>query len=208
MKRTVSLFSLCGLVLLAGCSKDSIKSLGDDISPMSNVGVTVSSTSTNISGVSNISGSVTGLDDGVSIYTGTATITNDNFKNILTNFPGTEVDGNTVTIEGLEFKQTTEGIASINGLAEGIIVKYDAEVGDTYKTEDGERTVVSRSSEDDYYYGFYMIKVIQVEETPEKFGVKKITYWANHRFGLVGIEFTFDDGSTAKFPVYTSTENS
>ncbi|HRZ21469.1 MAG TPA: hypothetical protein P5184_07355, partial [Bacteroidales bacterium] len=63
---------------------------------------------------------------------------------------------------------------------------------------------------DDYPYGFMYIKVIQVEEIPSALksaGISKITYWANHRFGLVGVDFTFDDQTTADFPIYTSAEN-
>ena len=41
------------------------------------------------------------------------------------------------------------------------------------------------------------IKVIQVENTSNKAdGVKSVTYWGNHRFGIVAVETTFDDGST------------
>jgi len=52
-----------------------------------------------------------------------------------------------------------------------------------------------------------MIKVIEVEEHPNKLGVETIRYYANHRFGMVGMQFTFDDESVAAFPVYVSTEN-
>ena len=69
------------------------------------------------------------------------------------------------------------------------------------------RKVVARSSEDDYSYGFFNIKVIKVEEDLNMMGVSKITYWANHKFGLVGIEFKLDDNTTAKFPVYNTFEN-
>ena len=112
-----------------------------------------------------------------------------------------------VSVSDIEFKITDKGIESVSGLAEGTIVDYDAKVGDEYKTSEGIRTVVSRSTEDDYMYGFFLIKVIEVEEYPNKSGVKKIRYWANHRFGLVGMEFTFDDNSIARFPVYSSAEN-
>lgn len=207
MKILQSFVLLSLVALLTSCDKGSISSLRGDTSPMAEVGVTVSSTSLEIAGVSSISGEVIGLEDGISVYSGTAEVDNPNYINILSNFPGTEVDGNTITISDIEFKQTTEGIASVSGLAEGIIVKYDAKVGDEYKTSDGIRTVVSRSTDDDYMYGFFLIKAIEIEESPNKYGVKKIRYWANHRFGLVGIEFTFDDNSTAKYPVFTSTQN-
>ncbi len=193
--------------LIVSCDDSSISSLGGDVSPMAEVGVTISSSSFEIAGVSSINGEVTALNDGISSVTGSAVITNSNIKNILSNFPEATVEGDNVSITDIEFKQTTEGIASIKGLAEGIIVKYDAEVGDEYKTEDGIRRVVSRSTEDDYFYGFFLIKVIEVEENLNKQGIKTIRYWANHRFGLVGIEFTYDDNSISKFPVYLSTEN-
>jgi hypothetical protein len=48
---------------------------------------------------------------------------------------------------------------------------------------------------------------MKIEETPNRLGVKKITYYANHRWGLVGIEFTFDDNSVAKFPLFSSASN-
>jgi hypothetical protein len=37
--------------------------------------------------------------------------------------------------------------------------------------------------------------------------VKKIVYVANHKFGIVGIEVTFDDNSTANFTVGGNEEN-
>jgi len=55
-----------------------------------------------------------------------------------------------------------------------------------------------------------LIKVLKVEEIPtylKNTGISKITYIANHRFGLVGVNFEFDDASSANFPLYTSAEN-
>jgi len=195
---------LCAPLFLACSEFDTIKG---NQSPMGEVGVTVSSTTGTVAGVGSINGEVIALEDGVSEYSGTATVSNENIKNILTNFPGTDIEGNTVSISNLKFKNTEKGIEAVTGLAKGVIVDYDAKVGDEYKTSDGVRTVISRSTDDDYMYGFFLIKVIEVEENPNKYGVKQIRYWANHRFGLVGIEFTFDDNSTARFPVYCSTQN-
>lgn len=191
--------------LFVSCNKtDTIRGTQ---SPIGEVGVTVSSSSMSVAGVSNIEGEVVSLEGGVSVYTGTAEVTNTSIKNILSNFPEVDVEGNSVTVSNIEFKITDKGIESVNGLATGTIVEYDAKVGDEYKTSDGVRTVVSRSTEDDYMYGFFLIKVIEVEENLNKNGIKTIRYWANHRFGLVGIEFTFDDNTTAPFPVYSSAEN-
>jgi hypothetical protein len=219
MKKLIS-FSLLIIVLLfaQSCEKDDTGSnvkLEGDQSAMSVVGTTVSSSSGAITGVTNPSASVTSLANGVSSYSGTATITNTAIKNILSNFPGITISGNNVTATGFKFKQTTDGIESFIDMGPGIIVKYDSNVGDTYPVGDTgrTRTVVSKSTTDDFYYGVYMIKVMKIEEpTPQlkstsSLGVSKVTYWANHRFGLVAVQYDFADGTTAKVPVYCSTTN-
>jgi hypothetical protein len=56
-----------------------------------------------------------------------------------------------------------------------------------------------------------MIKTIQVESTlgnsNRVSGINKITYIANHKFGMVGVKVDFEDGTSSTFPVYTSAEN-
>lgn len=205
MKTKLLLPALMLAALFVSCEKyDTIRG---NQSPIGEVGNTISSSSMSVAGVSNINAEVVSLEGGVSVFSGTAVVSNDNIKNILSGFPEVDVVGNSVTVSDIEFKLTDKGIESVSGLATGTIVEYDAKVGDEYKTSDGIRTVVSRSSDDDYMYGFFLIKVIEVEENLNKFGVKQIRYWANHRFGLVGIEFTFDDNSTARYPVYSNAEN-
>lgn len=204
MKATFSIFLLATVLVFSSCKKDSGTVLGGDQSPIGEIGTSISSTSANIAGVSSIGATVVSLENGVSSFTGTAVVTNSAIKTILENHPLTTISGNNVTVSGIELKITTEGVESVTGFAPGIIVKYDAKVGDKYA---GNRTVVSRSEDDDYPYGFMYIKAIEVEENTNKFGVKTTKYWANHRFGIVGIEFTFEDNSTAKFPVYSSAEN-
>jgi hypothetical protein len=206
------------LALSTSCKKDSTdettsaNTIGSDPSPMGTAGTTVSSSSVAIAGVSNCNASVTSLSDGISSYTGTATVTNATIKNILSNLPGITISGDIVTATGFKFKQTLEGIQSYVDISPGIIVKYSSNVGDTYPvgSTGRVRTVVSKSTTDDYGYGFFLIKVMKIEEpTPalKSLGVSKITYWANHRFGLVGVKFDFNDNTNATFPVYTSAEN-
>jgi hypothetical protein len=71
--------------------------------------------------------------------------------------------------------------------------------------------VVSKTGVDDYPYGMYLIKTIQVESTVSEAsrisGINRITYIANHRFGMVGVKVDFEDGTNATFPIYTSAEN-
>ena len=59
------------------------------------------------------------------------------------------------------------------------------------------------STDNDFSWRGMKIKVIQVEgETQKADGVKSVTYWGNHRFGIVAVETTFDDGSTDYASVY------
>jgi hypothetical protein len=216
-KMFVPFLSILLLVLCLSCdflkSNDPAK-LGGDQSPMGAVGVKVSSTSAVIAGVSNFSGTVTALGSGISTYSGQATVDNVLLKNLVANIPGVTVTGNLVSTTSMQFKSTTEGIELMTGPGAGVLVNYNSSVGDTYPigSTGNVRKVVSKTGVDDYSYGFMLIKVVKVEETPSYLkstsaGITKITYVANHKFGLVGVIFTLDDGTSATFPIYTSTEN-
>jgi len=215
MKRT-PIIALCILLIsfLSSCSSFDLEKekLGGEESPMAEKGVTVSSTSINVAGVSDFSGTITSSENGIATYEGKAVVTNSYLKQLFANIPEVTVVGDTIKTEDFQMKQTKDGLELLSGPTSGILVNYSSSVGDKYQTDDPgiEREVVSKSTTDDYPYGFYNIKVIEVEEPTSVLksgGVSKITYYANHRFGLVGIQFSFDDGTTAKFPVYTSTEN-
>jgi len=211
-KLSVFLLSVTLVVLCTSCTKDDPNVLSGDQSVMGDVGVTVESSSAEIAGVSNCFATVTALKDGVSSYSGSATVKSEILRNLVANIPGITIDGDKVTATNMEFKLTKEGFECKSGPGAGVMVKYGSSVGDTYKIgSTGEvRTVVSKTGVDEYPYGFYLIKVIKVEEHPKYLksaGVTKITYIANHKYGLVGVEVTFDDQTTAEFPIYTSGEN-
>lgn len=82
------------------------------------------------------------------------------------------------------------------------LVKFDAKVGDKYTYKVGNQTVVRevvhRSTEDDTFYGFMLIKTIDVEETipagvqinGEESGVSKILWRFNHKFGFISARVT------------------
>jgi hypothetical protein len=219
MKKLFVLFAgIAMIVMLSSCEKlfnkdEDAGTLSGDQSPMGEVGVTVTSSTNENAGVSNCSATITALKDGVSIYTAEATVTNPLLKNIIANFPGVTVAGDKCTITDFKVQQTKEGIKTLTGPGAGVIVKYDSEVGDTYPigSTGKERKVVSKTGEDDYSYGFMLIKTIQVEMEPldlkKTGGITKYTYIANHKFGLVGVKVSFDDGTSADFPVYSSTGN-
>jgi len=211
---TAVIFSL--VLTLTSCEKYlGGSSLGGSLSPIGKVGTTFSSSGMQIAGVSNFEATVTEVKDDISSFTGSATVTNEALKSALANIPELTIVGNQVTGTDVKLKITSEGVESISGLVPGIIIKNGAKVGDTYKTESNTtRTVTSVSTEDEYPYGFMLIKVTKIEEDVNLLnfktsipGVKKINYWYNHKFGLVAIEFVFDDGSSAKFPLYSSATN-
>ncbi|MBW6492615.1 MAG: hypothetical protein K0B15_15625 [Lentimicrobium sp.] len=217
MKKFSFIFSALFIVILCiSCEKiidkEDTNELNGDQSPMGEVGVTVSSSSAEIAGVSDFTAVVTELKDGVSTYTASAKVTNTFLKNMVSGFPGVTINGDDVTITNLKIQQTREGIKCLTGPGAGVLVNYDSKVGDTYSVgETGkERKVVSKTGIDEYPYGFYLIKTIQVETTPfdmKAGGVEKITYIANHRFGMVGVKIDFDDATSVTFPVYSSVEN-
>lgn len=208
----LSAIILSCVILFSACEKDKDVKLGGAQSPMGEVGVTVSSSSASIAGVSNFTAIVTSNEDGVSVYNGSCTVNNTLLKNMLSNIPELNINGNVVSSTSVKFRHTTEGIEFLSGPTAGIWARYDSKVGDKYSvgSTGTYRKVVSKSTTDDYPYGFFDIKVMEVEEVPSSVlgtGIKKISYYANHRFGLVGIKFTFDDNSEAHFPVYMSAEN-
>ena len=102
-------------------------------------------------------------------------------------------------------KMTDEGILDYTNKDEApfVLVKYDAKVGDKYVLEksDGSkitREVVRKSTADDYYWGGMMIKTIDVEQDSRIPGIKKIVYFTNHKFGLVGVRLYMEDGTTSQ----------
>lgn len=215
MKKSFLFIALLTIVLFySSCDlfeKEDPNSIEGDQSPMGLVGTTVESSSSEIAGVSNFNGVVISLDDKTSVYQASAVCKNQFLKNLFTNIPEVTVSGDNISTNNFKVKNTKEGIELKSGNTQGVIVKYSSNVGDKYRISGGgDRVVVSKSTTDDYSYGFMLIKTIQVEEVSaslQSMGINKITYIANHRFGLVGVHFSFSDGSSGKFPIYCSAEN-
>lgn len=215
MKKSVLFFIALSLVIFySSCDlleKDDPNSIEGDQSPMGVVGATVSSSSSEIAGVSNISGAVISLSDKTSVYSGSCVCKNQFLKNLCANIPELVFSGDNISTSNVKIKNTKEGIELKTGNTQGIIAKYDANVGDKFRISGGgERVVVSKSTADEYPYGWYLIKAMAIEEVSaslQSMGINKITYWSNHKFGLVGVDFYFSDGSTGKFPIYSSGEN-
>ncbi len=111
----------------------------------------------------------------------------------------------------IKMKVTSEGIQEFMSSGGDLsrpytIVKYSANVGDKYEftDEDGikvTRTIVSKSTTDDYPMGFWMIKVMKIEQTKDDPVIDKITYITNHKFGLVGVILQTKNGKTMKLGI-------
>jgi len=112
----------------------------------------------------------------------------------------------------VKFRITSEGIQgfaySKGDLSKPFtIVKYGSNVGDTYEmtTDEGvkiTRRVAYKSTTDDYPVGFWMIKVLKVEETKEDPYVEKVTFVANHKFGMVGAMLKTKAGKEIKVGIF------
>ena len=203
------LFSSCNIF---GSDSDSDGSdpLGGELSSMGAVGNTFGLPS--ISGTSDMFIGVVEREGSISTIQSSVTLTNpmylDIAKAVESSVQNMQVNGNEVSLLS-NVRVTSEGIQNVyeDGKKSFTLVKYDAKVGDTYKIKlpsgTATRKVTKKSTEDDYFWGFMNIKVIQVEETSPTPGITKVVYYANHRFGLVGVDVHFEDGSKAVANIYS-----
>lgn len=198
---------LSAMILFASCEKlglgkknDSSTLGGSTDIPLNTVGNTFSNY-VNVNGTG-YSGTITisKVEDGIATVDFKAAIPSG--YPILENIKPKYIQDGQLVCQG-KFKMTDEGIMDYNNIDHKpfVLVKYDAEVGDKYTLEksDGKtivREVVRKSTEDDFYYGFLLIKTVDVEQSSNIPGVEKITYFTNHKFGLVAVRVTMEDGST------------
>lgn len=194
----------------SGSSSSGTSPIGGDPSPMGSVGNTFEVPA--LPGTSDRSIEVTSRSGDVSTITGSAIITDPTYLSIAQALPFIQVDGDRASASQ-KYRVTKRGIQNVFDDGKFLtIVNYNAKVGDTYKLKrDGhtiERRVTKVSKEDDFLWGFMYIKTIQVEETGTGIpGVSKLKYYANHRFGIVGMDIFFEDGSTQYIYVYSDAYN-
>lgn len=114
-------------------------------------------------------------------------------------------DGNVNT--ELHYKVTSEGIQDYYHSNQDLskpftIVKYNGNVGDKYEftRDDGKkivREITEKTNIDEFPLGFIYIKTILTEEVVNELGVKKVLTRSNHKFGMVYVEYQFENGATA-----------
>lgn len=163
---------------------------------------------TDVEGVTNSTAKITELKDGVSTIDFSCKVDDPTLLTMAPYIPGTTVNGKFVTGGG-KVKITDQGIMNVYDDGNLVLVKWNANVGDRYSgTINGKnitRTVVTKSTTDDYFWGWMMIKTIGVEETGRGIpGVSKIEYQTNHKFGLVGLKVHFEDGTKKSVGVYST----
>jgi len=219
MKRVVlySIFVSLLLVFISGCNKnnEADNDLGGAESPMGNVG---NEFWTNADGVNNMKMEVKTLDNGISTIDISGTITDPDYKNILS-WIHVDKFGNYDDQTGefnvsVKMKFTSEGIADYLNVEGGdfVLGKFDAKVGDkyTYESSRGKsytRTVTARSETDEFPYGFYNIKTITIDEPGRTPAIECIEYYINHRFGLVGVCVNLQDGTCFFANFFSMEEN-
>jgi hypothetical protein len=203
------IFNSCGI--LDGNDGDSNNQpIGGDPTPMGAIGNTFEVPA--FSGITGQDVEVVAREDGISTIRASATVTNQTYLEMAKSVPYLEVNGNVVSVSK-QARITSEGIQQVyeDGKVH-TVVAYDAKKGDKYKASKYGQAVVREvkevSKEDDFLWGFMYIKTIKIEETGRGIpGVSKIVYYANHRFGIVGFDVHFEDGSIKYAYVYSDEPN-
>lgn len=196
---------LCaGLIMLNSCSDDEMGDIGGSQSPYGEVGNEIEWRVGQF-GISESEMYVSKLENGVSTFTCSGVAANSTYVDILKmvptdRFPGTlSISGNTVQAT-VNAKVTDEGAQVIfNDGSKLTLVDYGGNVGDKYTATVGgtklENEVIEKSTEDDYYWGGMFIKVTTVRYKSNSPGISYVDAMYNHKFALVGVAITFEDGT-------------
>jgi len=201
----VSAFISCNLI------EDDDENIGGDPSPMGEINNTFDVGVSSFPGVSNTSAKVTAQNGDVSTITYSAKITDQTLLNLVKSMSDVTVDGNMASVSR-EYKITTKGFQSVYEEGNLTIMDYDASVGDKYTLKHNGKTITREvtkvSTEDEYQWGYMLIKTIHVEETGRNIpGVSKVEFIGNHRWGMVGIVLHFEDGSRKTIGIYSDASN-
>lgn len=209
-------FAMSAIVLLthtSSCKKDKNNGpndLGGDTNiPLTQVGnessvyLTIGAAGTSINGTM----TVTKNEDGIVTYKLLADLTGNSDSTLIAALVPAEYKDNQGRISGeFKFKITSEGIQDyFHSNKPFTVVKYNDNVGDSYSvtTNNGNtltRTVIEKTGIDEWPLGFLYIKTIAVEQDVPASDelLEKITYRANHRFGLVYIKANLKNGQTVE----------
>lgn len=161
--------------------------------------------------IGNVDAEVVSLENGVSSVRISMDINDPTAREIAKAIPDLVWNGNSVSVTR-KYRITKEGIQSVHDEGDLMMIKYDGKIGDAYSLKMNgntvKRTIDYKSEVDEYPYAFYDIKVMRVRETGRGLpGVASLEYVTNHRFGLVGIQVNFEDGSSKTITLFSINEN-
>ncbi|MCC7466162.1 MAG: hypothetical protein IT261_07840 [Saprospiraceae bacterium] len=219
MEKFVKIAALMVLVAFVSCKKEEAK---DGLGGETNIALTavdsVSGVYVELDGANALSTEirVKSNDDGDVTYAGTVdllTLSQDMQTKALEilNEHGDYYDaGKYVTLTqdfklNFEFKVRITSEGYLDYFADGkpwVIAKYNDPVVTTYKVtkDNGEelvRTITEKTGQDDWPFGFFLIKTVKVEQQVASDDplVAHIEYRVNHKFGLVYLKYAFKDGT-------------
>lgn len=225
MEKFVKIAALMVLVAFVSCKKEEAKDgLGGDTNiPLTAVD-SVSGVTVELDGANAVSTEirVKSNDDGDVTYAGSInllTLSQEMHARVLEvlNEHGAYYDANkyvTLTPDfnlHFEFKLRITSEGYMDYFADGkpwVMAKYNDPVGTTYKVtnDKGEelvRTITEKTGQDDWPFGFFLIKTVKVEQQVASDDplVAHIEYRVNHKFGLVYLKYEFKDGTELEIDV-------
>ncbi|MCP4120743.1 MAG: hypothetical protein GY751_03200 [Bacteroidetes bacterium] len=160
---------------------------------------------------------VTAFHEGISTLQASAEITNADLLEMATHVAGLypnniTIVGNTVTVN-MQARFTTDGIAAIAPNGEELVVcKYNASEGNEWTMDADGNTirhkVTHKSTENDYHWSFFDIKVVKMEATNYGIpGLNKVEYISNHKYGPVGVKAYLTDGTVWSADIFSLNDN-
>jgi hypothetical protein len=157
------------------------------------------------------SAKVSKLENGISSVTININDVDQEFLDMIKGQTDIDINGNSVSITK-QFKITKEGVQTVHDEGNFTLIRYDDKEGTTYSKKingkQAKREIVHKSTDDDYSWLFFNIKVSEVEETGMGFpGVSKVDYVFNHKFGLVAAAIHYDDGTQSDASINSQSNN-
>jgi len=173
---------------------------GEPLTQMQEGYESIISSNTPLHGVKEASAKIVSVKGDLANVSAKAVITNPVLKSIArqySDFWPVQLDRDTVKVD-FSGRVTTKGIQyEVNGKV-CTLVRYKDDVGTEYTSEiDGDKyKIVYKSTTDDYQYTFWMLKIYKVEQKINLNGSQvKVYYYTNHKYGLVGFEIHYEDGT-------------
>lgn len=213
MKLSFTRLVSMGALLFLGCTSSGETGPNPDLGGDTNIALgQVGNVFSNIGGIkvagqsvpADVRMTVTKNDNGVATLRIVADLSKEpKLEKINKRIPSSMKDASGKVDTEVKLRITSEGVQDYFNRdgTQHTLVKYSSTVGDTYKLAKSNgatitRTVVAKSDQDDYPYGFMFIKTMTIEQDSRAVGIKKLVIRANHKFGIVWFEIVQSDGES------------